>query len=129
VAVSFSSFAGSVSSLSFFSISWIFVSTVVSSVLSKTGLVASVVVWPSLTMTTRFWHLEHHISPLWSLNSGEEQAGHERSVSVAPCFSRSAIVLSSFDSLVGNFWSSIKKPISVVVYLIIALRVEVGGSS
>jgi len=44
VAVNFSSLAGSVSSLSFFSKSWIFVSTVVSNELSRTGLVASSVV-------------------------------------------------------------------------------------
>jgi len=44
VAVNFSSWAGSVSSLSFFSRSWIFVSTVVSNELSRTGLVASSVV-------------------------------------------------------------------------------------
>jgi hypothetical protein len=30
---------------------------------------------------------------LFSLKSGEEQAGHARSVSVAPCRSRSAIFL------------------------------------
>jgi len=103
VVVSFSSWAGSVSSLSFFSTSWIFVSTVVSSELSKIGLVASSSVWPSFTMTTRFWHLTHHISPLLSLNSGEAQAGHDNSVSVAPFFSKSTIDCNSFDSLVGNF--------------------------
>jgi hypothetical protein len=36
-----------------------------------------------------------------SLNRGELQAGHDRSVSVAPCFSRSTIDCSSFD-FVGN---------------------------
>jgi len=54
VAVNFSSWAGSVSSLSLFSKSWIFVSTVDSSVLSNMGRVASVVVSPSFTMITRF---------------------------------------------------------------------------
>jgi len=54
VAVNFSSLAGSVSSLSFFSKSWIFVSTVDSSVLSNMGRVASVAVSPSFTMITRF---------------------------------------------------------------------------
>lgn len=82
---------------------WIFVSTVVSSESSKMGLVASSSVWPSLTMTTRFWHLTHHISPLLSLNSGEAQAGHDSSVSVAPFFSNSAMDCNSFDFLVGNF--------------------------
>ena len=101
MAVSFSSWAGSVSSLSFFSISCIFVSTVVSSWLSSMGLVASVWVSPSLTMTTRFWHFAHQSSPVLSLNRGELQAGHDRSVSVAPCFSRSAIVCISFESF-GN---------------------------
>jgi len=101
VAVSFSNCAGSVSSLSLFSISPIFVSTVDSSWLSSMGLVASVAVSPSLTTTTRFWHLAHQSSPALSLNRGELQAGHESSVSVAPCFSRSAIFCSSFVSL-GN---------------------------
>lgn len=103
-------------------------STVVSNESSKRGLVASSSVWPSFTTTTRFWHLTHHISPLLSLNNGEAQAGQDSSVSVAPFFSKSAMDCTSFDSLVGNFWSSIKKPISVVVYLIIALRALVGGS-
>ena len=97
-------------------------STVVSNELSRTGLVASSVVWPSFTMITRFWHLAHQSSPVLSLNSGEAHAGHERSVSVAPCLRRSAIVCRSFASFFDNWGASIKKPISLVVYLNIALR-------
>jgi len=113
VAVNFSSWAGSVSSLSFFSRSWIFVSTVDSRLLSNIGRVASVVVSPSFTMITRFWHLAHHSSAVLSLNSGEAQAGHERSVSVAPCFKRLAIVCRSVASFFDNLGASIKKPISL----------------
>jgi len=125
VVVNFSSLAGSVSSLSFFSKSWIFVSTVDSSVLSNTGRVAWVVVSPSFTMITRFWHLAHHSSFVLSLNSGEAHAGHESSVSVAPCFRRSAMVCRSLVSFFDNWDASIKKPISLVVYLNIALRLRV----
>jgi len=89
------------------------VSTVDSSVLRSMGLVASVVVSPSFTMITRFWHLAHHSSPVLSLKSGEAQAGHESSVSVAPCFRRSAIVCRSLASFFDNWCASIKKPISV----------------
>jgi len=125
VVVIFSSLAGSVSSLSFFSKSWIFVSTVDSSVLSNMGRVASVVVSPSFTMITRFWHLAHQSSPVLSLNRGEEHAGHECSVNVVPCFSRLAIVCRSLVSFFGNWDASIKKPISLVVYLNIAFEVGV----
>jgi len=59
-------------------------------------LVASSGVSPSLIIRTRFWHLAHHSSPLLSLNSGEAQAGHDSSVSVAPCFRRSAMFCRSF---------------------------------
>jgi len=128
VAVNFSSWAGSVSSLSLFSRSWIFVSTVDSSVLSSMGRVASVVVSPSFTMITCFWHLAHHSSFVLSLKSGEAQAGHESSVSVAPCFRRVAIVCMSVVSFFGNWGASIKKPILLVVYLSIALRLGFGGS-
>jgi len=107
--------------------SWIFVSTVDSSVLSKIGRVASVVVSPSFTMTTGFWHLAHHSWFVLSLKRGEAQAGQERSVSVVPCFRRSAMVCRSFLSLFGKFGASIKKPISLVVYLNIAFEVEVEG--
>lgn len=124
VTVNFSSWAGSVSSLSFLSRSWIFVSTVDSSALSSIGRVASVVVSPSFTMITRFWHLAHHSSPVLSLNSGEAQAGHERSISVAPCLRRSAIACRFLASFFDNWDASIKKPISSVVYLNIALRLE-----
>jgi uncharacterized protein (UPF0147 family) len=127
VVVIFSSLAGSVSFLSFFSKSWIFVSTVDSSVLSTMGRVASVVVSPSFTMITRFWHLAHHSSPVLSLNKGEAQAGHENSVSVTPCLRRLAIVCRVFASFFVNWVASIKKPISVVVYLNIALRLEFWG--
>jgi len=92
--------------------SWIFVSTVDSSVLSSIGRVASTGVSPSFTMITRFWHLAHHSSPALSLNSGEAQAGHERSVSVAPCFRRLAMVCSSLASFFDKRVASIKKPIS-----------------
>jgi len=127
VAVNFSSWAGSVSSLSLFSRSWIFVSTVDSSVLSRIGRVASVVVSPSFIIMTRFWHLAHHSWPVLSLKSGEAQTGHESSVSVAPCFSRSAMVCRSFVSFFDKWNASIKKPISLVVYLNIAFEVEVEG--
>ena len=120
--VNFSSLAGSFSSLSFFSKSWIFVSTVDSSVLSNMGRVASVVVSPSFTMITRFWHLTHHSSPVLSLNSGEAHAGHENSVNVAPCLRRLTIVCRSLVSFFDTWDASIKKPISLVVYLNIALR-------
>jgi len=96
VALSFSSCAGSFSSLIFACTSLIFASTVDSTPLSMIDLVASSGVSPSLTTRTRFWHLAHHSSPLLSLNSGEEQAGQESSVSVAPCFNRSAIFCRSF---------------------------------
>lgn len=109
--VNFSSLSGSVSSLSFFSKSWIFVSTVDSSVLSNMERVASVVDSPSFTMITRFWHLAHHSSPVLSLNSGEAQAGHECSVNVAPCLRRSAIVCRVFVSFFGKLGASIKKAI------------------
>jgi len=102
--------------------SWIFVSTVDSRVLSSMGRVASVVVSPSLTMITRFWHLAHQSSPVLILKSGDAQAGHERSVSVVPCFSRSAMVCRSFASFLDKRGASIKKPISLAVYLNIALR-------
>lgn len=65
--------------------------TVDSSPVSMMGLVASSGVSPSLTTMTRFWHLTHHSSPLFSLNSGEAQAGHDSSVNLAPCLSRSAM--------------------------------------
>ena len=113
VAVNFSSCVGSVSSLSLLSNSCIFVSRVDSSVLSTMGRVASVVVSPSLTMITRFWHLAHHNSPVLSLKSGEAHAGHECSVSVAPCFSRFAMVSRSSESFFVTFYASIKKPISL----------------
>ncbi len=48
---------------------------------------------PSLTIITRFWQLAHQRSPLFSLKIGEEQAGHACSVRVAPCLSKSAIIL------------------------------------
>ena len=96
MALSFSSCDVSFSSVIFTCTSLIFASTVDSSPLSIIDLVASSGVSPSLITRTRFWHLAHHISPLFSLNNGEEQAGHESSVSEAPCFSRSAMFCRSF---------------------------------
>jgi len=96
VVLSFSSCAGSFSSLIFACTSLIFANTVDSSPVSMMDLVASSAVCPSLITSTRFWHLAHHSSPLFSLNSGDAQAGHDSSVSVAPCLSRSAMFCRSF---------------------------------
>jgi len=96
VVLSFSSCVGSFSSLIFACTSLIFASTVDSTPLSMIDLVASSGVSPSLITRTLFWHLAHHSSPLFSLNNGEEQAGQECSVSVAPCLSRSAMFCRSF---------------------------------
>ena len=94
--LSFSSWAGSFSSLIFACSSFIFAVTVDSNSLSMKGLVASSGVSPSRIIMTRFWHLTHHSSPLLSLNSGDAQAGHDSSVSLAPCLSRSAMFCRSF---------------------------------
>ncbi len=75
-----------------------------SSLLRRIGAVILVVDSPSFTMTTRFWHLAHQSSPLLSLNMGEAQAGHERSVRVAPCRSRLTMAVSS-SFFVGKFYS------------------------
>lgn len=99
VVLSFSSRAGSFSSLILACTSLIFVITVDSSPVSIMGLAASSGVSPSLTIMTRFWHLAHHNCPLLSLNSGEAQAGHDSSVSLAPCLSRSAMFCRSFLSV------------------------------
>jgi len=100
------------------------VSTVVSNELSRTGLVASSVVWPSFTMITRFWHLAHHSSPVLSLNSGDAHAGHESSVNAAPCFRRSAMVCRVFASFFDKLGASIKKAISLGC--VFEYRFEVG---
>jgi len=83
--------------------------TVVSSWLSAMGLVASSGVSPSLITMTRFWHLAHHSCPLGSLNNGELQAGHDSSVSVAPCLRRFAMVWRSFDFVVMFVVSFLRK--------------------
>ncbi len=100
MALSFSSCVGSVSDLILFCTSSILVSSVDSSVSSTRGFVASSVVSPSLSIMTRFLHLAHHSWPFLSLNSGEAHAGHEYSVSVAPCLSRLAMFWRSFESVV-----------------------------
>jgi len=97
VVLSFSSWAGSFSVLILVSTSWIFVSTVVSSWFMTIGVVACSAVSPSLRIMTFFWHLAHHKLPFLSLKSGEAQAGHEYSVSVAPCRRRSAMFCRVFD--------------------------------
>ena len=96
------SFSGSFSSLSFPSISSIFVSRVDSSLVRKMGLVVSTGGDPSLTTITRFLHCPHQSSPLGILNSGEAHAGQGSSVRVAPCRSRSAMPWMSVCSL-DNF--------------------------
>ena len=94
--LSFSSCAGSFSSLILACTSLIFVITVVSSPVSMMGLVASSGVSPSRMTMTRFWHLAHHSCPLFNWNSGEAQAGQDSSVSLAPCLKRSAMFCRSF---------------------------------
>ena len=100
MALSLSSCAGSVSVLILFCTSWILANRVDSSASSTMGFVASSVVSPSLRIMTRFLHLAHHSWPFLSLNSGEAHAGHEYSVSVAPCLSRLAMFWRSFESVV-----------------------------
>ncbi len=75
-----------------------------SSLLRSIGAVTFAVGSPSLTTTTRFWHLAHQSFPLFSLNMGEAQAGHARSVRVAPWRSRLTMASSSF-VFVGKFYS------------------------
>jgi len=51
---------------------------------------------PSFITITRFWHLAHHKSPLFILKRGEEHAGQESSVRVAPWRSKSAMAFMFF---------------------------------
>jgi len=125
VVVSFSSWVESVSVLSLFSKSCILVSTVVSSVLSVMERVASAVVSPSFTIITRFWHLAHHNSPVLSLNSGEAQAGQERSVRVAPCLRKSAMACRSLVSFFDTWFASNKK--TYIISCLFEYRFEAGG--
>ena len=73
---------------------------IVDSKLEKTGdSVTSGSGSPALTIITRFLQLAHQRSPLLSLKIGEEQAGQACSVRVAPCLSKSAIILMFFEFL------------------------------
>ena len=87
------SFCRSVSSASCFSRSWIFFIKVTSKLEKAGARDTSGSGSPSLTITTRFWQLAHQRSPLVNLKIGEEQAGQACFVRVAPCFSRSAMIL------------------------------------
>ena len=74
---------------------------IVDSRLEKTGgSLVSGLGSPSLTIITRFWQVAHQRYQLLSLKIGEEQAGQACSVRVAPCLSKSAIILMFFESLV-----------------------------
>ena len=68
-----------------FCISCTFVRSVASSVSKTMWLVIFVGSSPSFTTMTFFSHFAHQRSPLFSLKSGEEQAGQARSVNVEPC--------------------------------------------
>ena len=87
------SFSRSVSSASCFSICWIFFINVDSKLENAVLREISGSGSPSFTTITRFWQLAHQRSPLLSLKMGEEQAGQACFVRVAPCFSRSAMIL------------------------------------
>ena len=86
----------SVSSLIFFSISWIFRRIVASTEVSAAGLGNSNGDSPSFMTITRFWQLAHHKLSLVILKRGEEQAGQESSVRIAPWRSRSAMAFMFF---------------------------------
>lgn len=86
----------SVSSLIFFSTSWIFKRIVASKEVSAAGRDTSNSDSPSFITITRFWQLAHHKSPLFILKRGEEHAGQESSVRVAPWRSKSAMAFMFF---------------------------------
>jgi hypothetical protein len=86
-------------------ISFIFVISVASS-LSYALLLAAACLGaassPSFTTITFFSSFVHHNVPSFSLKSGDEQTGHERSVKVAPCSNRFAPRLTGEFSMFGG---------------------------
>jgi hypothetical protein len=86
----------SVSSLIFFSTSWIFRRIVASKEVSAGGLGTSNGDSPSFMTITRFWQLTHHKLPPVILKRGEEHAGQESSVRIAPWRSKSAMAFMFF---------------------------------
>lgn len=87
------------------------------------GLVGSS---PSLTITTFFSSFAHHNVPSFNLKRGEAQTGHERSVKVAPCISRSAMRLIG----VFSFFSCNQNPkVNTYQYLynLVTARIALGS--